>query len=104
MLNPARHEEADQQDSKGCVRSFNLTNQPPTNTMKNTQTETANAFKSRISDYDRESQWQYTFQAKAVLAILDQALVRLYDAGCLNLTDFKHLDDMILNRQIKLQA
>ena len=72
--------------------------------MKNTQTETANAFKSRISDYDRESQWQYTFQAKAVLAILDQALVRLYDAGCLNLTDFKHLDDMILNRQIKLQA
>ena len=72
--------------------------------MKNTQTETATAFKSRISDYDRESQWQYTFQAKAVLAILDQALVRLYDAGCLNLTDFKHLDDMILNRQIKLQA
>jgi|TARA_R110000782_G_scaffold70588_4_gene141762 hypothetical protein len=72
--------------------------------MKNTQTETATAFKSRISDYDRESQWQYTFQAKAVLAILDQALVRLYDAGCLNLTDFKRFDDMILNRQIKLQA
>ena len=72
--------------------------------MKNTQTETATAFKSRISDYDRESQWQYTFQAKAVLEKLDQALVRLYDAGCLNLSDFKRFDDMILNRQIKLQA
>tara|TARA_R110002153_G_scaffold208758_1_gene361305 strand:- start:146 stop:451 length:306 start_codon:yes stop_codon:yes gene_type:complete len=84
------------------------TNQPPTtnriNTMKNTQTETATAFKSRLSDYDKESQWQYTFQAKAVLEKLDQALIRLYDAGCLDLSDFKRFDDMILSRQIKLQS
>jgi len=72
--------------------------------MNNTQTETATAFKSRLSDYDKESQWQYTFQAKAALKKIDQALIRLYDAGCLNLTDFKRFDDMILNRQIKLQA
>jgi len=72
--------------------------------MTTTQIETANAFKSRIQEYDKESQWQYTFQAKGVLERLDQALVRLYDAGCMSLTDFKRFDDMILNRQIKLQA
>jgi hypothetical protein len=72
--------------------------------MTNTQIETANAFKSRIQEYDKESQWQYTFQAKGVLERLDQALVRLYDAGCMSLTDFKRFDDMILTRQIKLQA
>ena len=72
--------------------------------MTTTQIETANAFKSRIQEYDKESQWQYTFQAKGVLERLDQALVRLYDAGCMSLTDFKRFDDMILTRQIKLQA
>ena len=72
--------------------------------MTNTQIETATAFKSRLQEYDKESQWQYTFQAKGVLERLDQALVRLYDAGCMSLTDFKRFDDMILNRQIKLQA
>ena len=72
--------------------------------MTNTQTETATAFKSRLSDYDKESQWQYTFQAEAMLKKLDQALIRLYDAGCLDLSDFKRFDDMILSRQIKLQS
>ena len=72
--------------------------------MTNTQIETATAFKSRLQEYDKESQWQYTFQAKGVLERLDQALVRLYDAGCMSLTDFKRFDDMILTRQIKLQA
>ena len=72
--------------------------------MTTTQIETANAFKSRIQEYDKESQWQYTFQAKGVLERLDQALVRLYDAGCMSLTDFKRFDDMILTRQIKLQG
>jgi len=72
--------------------------------MTNTQIETANAFKSRLQEYDKESQWQYTFQAKGVLERLDQALVRLYDAGCMSLADFKRFDDMILTRQIKLQA
>jgi len=72
--------------------------------MTNTQIETATAFKSRIHDYDKESQWQYTFQARSMLEKLDQALVRLYDAGCMSLTDFKRFDDMILNRQIKLQG
>ena len=72
--------------------------------MTNTQTETATAFKSRLSDYDKESQWQYTFQAIEVLKRLDQALVRLYDAGCLSMADFKRFDDMILRRQIKLKA
>ena len=72
--------------------------------MKNTQTETATAFRSRLSDYDKESQWQYTFQAEAMLKKLDQALIRLYDAGCLDLSDFKRFDDMILSRQIKIKA
>ena len=73
-------------------------------TTNNVHSQTAAAFRSRIKAYDSESIWQYTFQAKAVLDRLDQALVRLYDANCLSLSDFKRFDDMILSRQIKIKA
>jgi hypothetical protein len=60
--------------------------------------ETAQAFRNRIESYDKNS------QSKALLEKLDRSLVRLYNANCLSLKDFKRFDDMIFNRLIKLEA
>ena len=70
----------------------------------NVHEETAKAFSELISSYDQESNWIYTNQAIGMLKKLDRQLVRLYEAGCLSLKDFKKFDNMILNRSIKIEA
>jgi len=70
--------------------------------MTQTQIETAQAFALKLEEYDRESQWEYTFQAKGRLERLDRSLCRLYEAGCVSIKDFKRLDAMILSRMVKL--
>jgi len=64
--------------------------------------ETAVAFRDKISDYDTESNWLYTFQAKIRLDKLEKSLERLYNAHCLSLIDFKLFDRMLFERQAKL--
>jgi len=66
------------------------------------ESETAQAFALMLKKYDRESQWEYTFQANGRLERLDRSLCRLYEAGCVSLKDFKRLDAMILNRMVKI--
>lgn len=63
---------------------------------------TAKAFALKLKAYDRDSQWEYTFQAKSKLEIMERSLTRLYEAGCLSLKDFKRFDQMIFDRMIKI--
>jgi hypothetical protein len=72
--------------------------------MKQIQIETAQAFSLKLKEYDKDSQWDYTFQAKSKLERMDRSLCRLYEAQCLSLKDFKRFDDMIFNRIIKLES
>tara|TARA_R110000823_G_scaffold197675_2_gene328837 strand:- start:340 stop:558 length:219 start_codon:yes stop_codon:yes gene_type:complete len=72
--------------------------------MKQIQIETAQAFSLKLKEYDKDSQWNYTFQAKSKLERIDRSLCRLYEAQCLSLKDFKRFDDMVFNRMIKLES
>jgi len=72
--------------------------------MTQTQLETAKAFSLKLKRYDKDSQWEYTFQAKSKLERIERSLTRLYEAQCLSLKDFKRFDEMIFNRMIKLEA
>ena len=72
--------------------------------MKQIQIETAQAFSLKLKEYDKDSQWNYTFQAKSKLERIDRSLCRLYEAQCLSLKDFKRFDDMVFNRIIKLES
>lgn len=71
-------------------------------TIKETLTETATAFRGRLRSYDAESIGLYTFEAKGLLERLDASLTRLYDNGCISLADFKHFDAMLLERIARL--
>lgn len=72
--------------------------------MTQTQIETAQAFSLKLKEYDKESVWDYTFQARGKLERMDRSLCRLYEAQCLSLKDFKRFDDMVFNRIIKLES
>ena len=72
--------------------------------MKQIQIETAQAFSLKLKEYDKDSQWNYTVQAKSKLERIDRSLCRLYEAQCLSLKDFKRFDDMVFNRMIKLES
>ena len=72
--------------------------------MTQTQIETAQAFSLKLKEYDKESVWDYTFQAKSKLERMDRSLGRLYEAQCLSLKDFKRFEDMIFNRMIKIES
>ena len=72
------------------------------NTIKETLTETAKAFKDRLQSYDADSIGLYTFEAKGRLDRLDASLTRLYDNGCISLADFKRFDAMLFDRIARL--
>ena len=72
--------------------------------MKQIQIETAQGFSLKLKEYDKESQWDYTFQARSKLERMERSIGRLYEAQCLSLKDFKRFDDMIFNRMIKIES
>ena len=72
------------------------------NTIKETQTETARAFKDRLRSYDMDSMRLYTFEAKCRLERLEASLTRLYNNGCISPADFKRFDLMLFNRIARL--
>jgi hypothetical protein len=72
------------------------------NTIKETLTETAKAFKGRLRSYDTELIGLYTFEAKGRLERLEASLKRLYDNGCISLADFKRFDAMLFDRIARL--
>mgnify|MGYP003111560799 CR=1 FL=1 len=72
--------------------------------MEQIQIETAKAFSLKLKEYDKDSQWDYTFQARSKLERMERSIGRLYEAQCLSLKDFKRFDDMIFNRMIKIES
>ena len=72
------------------------------NTIKETLTETATAFRGRLRSYDTDSISLYTFEAKGRLKRLEASLIRLYDNGCISQADFKRFDAMLFNRIARL--
>jgi|TARA_R110000744_G_C19314904_1_gene557092 hypothetical protein len=72
------------------------------NTIKETLTETATAFRDRLLSYDTESMGLYTLEAKGRLERLEASLIRLYDNGCISPADFKRFDAMLFDRIARL--
>jgi hypothetical protein len=72
------------------------------NTIKETLTETATAFRGRLRSYDDDSISLYTFEAKGRLKRLEASLIRLYDNGCISQADFKRFDAMLFDRIARL--
>lgn len=72
------------------------------NTIKETLTETAKAFRDRLRSYDVDSMGLYTFEAKGRLERLEASLTRLYDNGCISPADFKRFDKMLFERIARL--
>jgi len=72
------------------------------NTIKETLTETATAFRGRLRSYDTDSISLYTFEAKGRLKRLEASLIRLYDNGCISQADFKRFDAMLFDRIARL--
>jgi len=72
------------------------------NTIKETLTETATAFRGRLRSYDTESMGLYTFEAKGRLERLEASLITLYKNGCISPADFKRFDAMLFNRIARL--
>ena len=72
------------------------------NTIKETLTETATAFRDRLRSYDTDSIGFYTFEAKGRLERLEASLTRLYDNGCISPADFKRFDAMLFDRIARL--
>ena len=72
------------------------------NTIKETLTETATAFRGRLRSYDTDSISLYTFEAKVRLKRIEASLIRLYDNGCISQADFKRFDAMLFNRIARL--
>ena len=72
--------------------------------MKQTElyNETSKAFKQLVNDFDKDAQWVYTFEAKAMLDRLENKLTRLYENNCLSVKDFKQFDAMLSKRQANI--
>lgn len=72
------------------------------NTIQETLTGTATAFRDRLRSYDTDSIGLYTFEAKGRLERLEASLTRLCDNGCISPADFKRFDAMIFERIARL--
>ena len=72
------------------------------NTIQETLTETATAFRGRLRSYDTDSISLYTFEAKGRLERLEASLTRLYENGCISQADFKRFDAMLFERIARL--